>query len=131
MTCVIINEGETILRYKRITDLLRLKYKVIRTLHSVSRIMLSAQRTAVEEERESSLAASRDTYSLTHTVGRGNLNVCVRTHACALSVQSRALTYYIFPCVQYRCVLFSTYSVTVHSTWSLLIQDWREEYFLC
>ena len=67
---------------------------------------LSARQQRERRESSTSFVASRDTYSLTHTLGRGNLHVCVRTLACALSVQSRALIYYIFPCVQYRCILF-------------------------
>ena len=34
--------------------------------------------------------------------------MCVQTHTRALSIQPCAYTYYTFPCVQSRCILFST-----------------------
>ena len=70
--------------------------------------MLSAQRAAVERVARRSLLLDILFISRTHYGGETYMCALGLIRHCALSIYSRAHSYYTFPCVQYRFTIFNT-----------------------
>ena len=108
-----------------------IEYNIIRELHSDSRKLLSAQRAAVEREGSASLAATRRSVFLTHTLSREGEHTCVRLdpYDIARSRYSRALTRTIYRShVQYRCILFQILRIISTTNFTLLTASDKATY---